>query len=556
MPLSHTESSNLESAETQGLIENSGTTTLERFLPCLIFVSCVAYLYIFRHYSSLEPDEGIVLQGAERILNGQVPYRDFFSFYTPGSFYLLAGLFRVFGDSFAVARISLAVVGAICSVLTYVLARRVCSWGIALFAAVLATTAGTAFRFLVLHNPYSTVGSCVCLYAAVRFLETRKSLWAFATTSSASLTFLIEQSKGGGLYLGLALAFFILWIVDRSLVPSKSALASAAFGSLWPMAITFAYFARHHSAGVMVQSWLWPLHHYTQANHVPYGYQNWSDHTRNVIFHTGSIWLRALKITMVSPGLVIPVLPLIASGLLVYWTVRFRSRSHGFAEARYYVLVCAVLTGLLASVIMGRADILHFMYLAPLWYIVLAWILGGRAVVSSKLLNALRVPLIAFVGVSFGLLSMAVLFATTGANKHINTRRGVIVTSAKEAVIDYVQAHLEPRSGLLVYPYLPLYNYLTETSSPARYDYFQPGMNTPEQAGEIIDSLKTSNVPVLFESDFAEKIAGSWPGTPMSAIVKDPVSDYIAANYRICNSLSSADNWRFQFMVKTETPCP
>jgi 4-amino-4-deoxy-L-arabinose transferase-like glycosyltransferase len=556
MPISHTGLAERQSAETQDLIASPETGALERFLPSLIFLSCLAYLYIFRRYSGIEPDEGIVLQGAERVLAGQLPYRDFFSFYTPGSFYLIAGLFRVFGDSFAVARISLAVVGAICSVLTYVLARRVCSWGIALFAAVLATTAGTAFRFLVLHNPYSTLGSCLCVYAAVRFLETRKSVWAFATTSLASLTFLIEQSKGGGLYLGLALGFVILWIVDRSLVPSQSALFLAAIGVLWPMATTFAYFGGHHSANVMVQSWLWPLHHYSQANHVPYGYQNWSDHTRDVIFHTGSIWLRVLKITMISPGLFIPILPLMALGLLGYWTVRLRSQSHDFAEARYYVLVCAVLTGLLASVVIGRADILHFMYLAPLWYVVLAWILGGRAVVSGKALNALRVPLVAFVTVSFGLLSMAVLFSTTGAKKHIDTRRGVIVTSAKETVIEYVQAHVGPRSGLLVYPYLPLYNYLTETHSPAGYDYFQPGMNTPEQAGEIIDSLKTSHAPILFESDFAEKIAGTWPGTSMSAIVKDPVSDYIAANYRICKVLSSADNWRFQFMVKTETRCP
>src|SRR5215469_17142678 len=116
-------------------------STPERAIPLLIFVFCCAYLYLFRHYSTLEPDEGIVLRGAERILAGQIPYRDFFTFYTPGTLYLVAGLFRVFGDSFAVARISLAITGAICSVVTYALARRVCSRGMALFAAVLATTA-------------------------------------------------------------------------------------------------------------------------------------------------------------------------------------------------------------------------------------------------------------------------------------------------------------------------------------------------------------------------------------------------------------------------------
>jgi hypothetical protein len=538
-----------------GQSEDSRAHALERFLPFLIFVTCLSYLCIFRRFSTLEPDEGIVLQGAERVLSGQIPYRDFFSFYTPGSFYLVAGLFRIFGDSLTVARFSLAVVGAICSVATYVLARRVCSWGIALFIAVLATTAGTAFRFLVLHNPYSTLGCCICLYAVLRLVETHKPVWAFSATSTASLTFLIEQSKGGGLYLGLTVAFVVFCAVDRKLLPPKSALASALFGLLWPLALTFAYFAYHHSASLMVQSWLWPLNHYTRANHVPYGYQNWSDHTRDAIFHKGPLWLRGLKLLMVSPGLLVPVLPLIAMGLLIYWTVRLAGQSCDRSEARYFVLICAVLSGLLVSVVVTRADILHFTYLAPLWYIVLAWILQGRSA-RSETLAGLRVPLIAFVGVSFGLLSMAVLLATTGANTRIDTRRGRIATGPQETVIAYVQTHVPSGTGLLVYPYLPLYNYLTHTHSPARYDYFQPGMNTPEQAWEIIDSLQTSNVPVLFESEFAEKISSSWPGTSIAAIVKDPVSDYIVRNYRTCKILSSPDKWRFQFMVRTETECP
>src|SRR6185312_9484979 len=70
----------------------------ESLLPTLIFGVSLLYLCLFRHYSAVDPDEGIVLQGAERILRGEVPYRDFFSFYTPGSFYLVAGLFKIFGD--------------------------------------------------------------------------------------------------------------------------------------------------------------------------------------------------------------------------------------------------------------------------------------------------------------------------------------------------------------------------------------------------------------------------------------------------------------------------
>ena len=162
-------------------------------IAATIFLLCFAYLCIFLRYTSLEPDEGIVLLGAERILGGELPYRDFFSFYTPGSFYLVASLFRIFGDSFVVARVSIAVAGAICSVVTYALARRVCSPGVSLLCAFLATTTGAAFRFLVLHNPYSTLLCCLSIYSAVRYLETQASRWALGSGTLASLTFLIER---------------------------------------------------------------------------------------------------------------------------------------------------------------------------------------------------------------------------------------------------------------------------------------------------------------------------------------------------------------------------
>jgi len=75
----------------------------ERIIALLIFSVSLAYLCLFRSYANLDCDEGIVLQGAQRILDGQVLYRDFFSFYTPGSYYLFALLFKLFGSSMLVA---------------------------------------------------------------------------------------------------------------------------------------------------------------------------------------------------------------------------------------------------------------------------------------------------------------------------------------------------------------------------------------------------------------------------------------------------------------------
>jgi hypothetical protein len=68
-----------------------------------VFVSIVAQL-AWMDATVGTYDEGLVLVGADRVLRGEMPYRDFWTLYGPGSFYLLAGLFRVFGEFALVER--------------------------------------------------------------------------------------------------------------------------------------------------------------------------------------------------------------------------------------------------------------------------------------------------------------------------------------------------------------------------------------------------------------------------------------------------------------------
>jgi 4-amino-4-deoxy-L-arabinose transferase and related glycosyltransferases of PMT family len=528
---------------------------VERLAPILVFAFSLGYLCTFLRYTSLEPDEGILLQGAQRILDGQVLYRDFFSFYTPGSLYLVAALFKTFGDSFLVARISLAITGAGCSALTYLLARRVCSRGYALLAAGLTTGAGVAYRFLVLHNWYSTLLACLALYSVVRLLESRKPVWAFAVGSFCSLTTMFEQSKGAGLCLGLIFGLLALRSLGRKCFFQKPQLTLLAAGLCWPLVLVFAYFGAQHGVNIMVEDWLWPLRHYTNANQVFYGYQNWSDSARDSIFYSGPLWARVVKILAVSPGVFVPLLPLIAVGAFIYWVLAARRVSALHDNRDYYIVVSGVLSGLLVSILIVRADIIHFMYLAPLWYVPLVWVLNSRQF-RVRVLLALRPYLVLLIVAGFGLMSLVILTTANGAQTRIVTRRGVIVSGAPDEVIDYLQNHAAAGEQILVYPYLPLYYYLSATRSAAPLDYFQPGMNTPEQGREIISSLRSQNVnTVLFEASFVEKIATSWPGTPLRSIANDPIGDYILRNYRSCRILKSASASRFQVMVPRSQKC-
>jgi hypothetical protein len=149
------------------------------------------------------------------------------------------------------------------------------------------------------------------------------------------------------------------------------------------------------------------------------------------------------------------------------------------------------------------------------------------------------------------------LMRAASARFETATRRGVVKSSANDSVIDYVQAKVPPGEIMFVYPYLPLYNYLTATRNPTRYEYFQPGMNTLEQAQEILADLRSKQVAyVLFESSFSEKIPRSWPNTPMSAIAHDPIADFILQQYQTCQVLHSPQNWEFLFMARKGKACP
>lgn len=518
--------------------------------PGLIFVVSCAYLLAFRSVVNMDPDEGIVLRGAQRILDGQLPCRDFFTFYTPASFYLTAALFKIFGNSITVARSGLVFFGACFPVLTFCLVRRRCNLVTSLFFAALVLTTAAPYRFLVLHNWDSTFWACLAVYSAVKWQETHRWHFAFVTGTLSSFAFLSEQSKGAGLYLGLLLALAIFWICGVRLRNSGALVV----GTVWPVGVVVMFFAAKHSLTPLLDAWLWPLQHYSMANRVRYGDQSWSDTSRYQILHEGPVVVRIIVMTALSTGFVVPVLPLVALGMLPVWARRLKQGTN--AASAHVVMVCALLTGLLSSVVVVRADINHFMYLAPLFYIPLAWILGLEDF-AQGLLVRVRPLLWTYVVVAFGLLGVSLFFTALGSHFHVLTRRGDIRTRDRDGVIAYVQEHTAPRETMLVYPYLPLYNYLTDTVSPSRLDYFQPGMNTPEQAREILSSLQTGQVrTILFELGFADKIPSSWPETPLSAIAHDPVADYIVHEYHPCKLLRSPLGWQFEYMVPRGEACP
>jgi hypothetical protein len=529
----------------------------ERYIALVIFVLSFLYLCIFRRATWIDLDEGIILQGAQRILDGQILYRDFFSFFTPGSYYFIALIFRIFGDSYLVAHTALAFLGAGFSPITYLLARRVCSRQPSLLVTGLMTVTALPLRFVVIHNWDSTLWACLALYCAVRLLETPNAKWAFVAASFTSLTTLFEQSKGAGLLLGLATGFVIITLggQQRKLF-TRGRLIAIVFGFAWPFLITLAYFASHHALTTMLVDWFWPLHHYSASNRVPYAFGDLPDSVQYSIFHTGSLAMRLVTRLVFSPRSWIPYLPLLGVALLIRLTVRiWRGAPLGPGWA-YYVLTSATISGLWLSVIAARADYFHFLFLQPIFFLALAWLLDGRSIRDRFFTRVAPVLGLCF---SMSLLAMAAqsLAFQALADNVVVTRRGIVHMRSNDMVIDHIQAFASPGERILVYPYQATYYYLTQTYSPTRFEFYQPGMHTDQQVQEMLAEFSAHPTRiVLYEPAFHDHIRDSWPNTPASALVRDPMADYIMREYRGCVTLDSATSWHFLFMVRKDLTCP
>ncbi|HEY2122655.1 MAG TPA: hypothetical protein VGH07_03595 [Chthoniobacterales bacterium] len=102
----------------------------------LVFLMSYLILFIGMSLSPNVYDEGIILTGAMRVVAGQMPHQDFYANYGPGQFYLIAGLFKLFGQSVLVERLYDLFLRALVVALVYLIASSYCRRSIAACTAI------------------------------------------------------------------------------------------------------------------------------------------------------------------------------------------------------------------------------------------------------------------------------------------------------------------------------------------------------------------------------------------------------------------------------------
>jgi hypothetical protein len=390
-------------------------------------------------------DEGILLQGATRMLNGDHLYLDFFEFLPPGGFILTAFWLAISDGSFVAARVLAVAVLVGIGCLTYSACLRVsrsivASIGVTLVWTLLPRPELTQ----VSHNWFTT---SLCMVSFVSLLawaqESRGRLWLVVLAGLAGGMAAMITPNRGALVLLAGLTAFRCQRSDLRAVGLYCAAASFVPALLiaqlaWQGALEAAF------DNVIV----FTLTRYGAINYLPLG-----------------------------PNLLIFAA---AGGFAVLLLQREGRRILGDGEFRLCAAFSlAALLGLLA-----RADGDHVAYALPM---VLPFLLLGAWHLTSARLH----PVLA------GILAASVLLSALGLapriwgvlhESPIATPRGTIrVTSEAsediQALVRRVEA-LPQGEAIFVYPYSPLLPFLTGRSHAAKVNVLIPGYTTKDQYAE------------------------------------------------------------------------
>jgi hypothetical protein len=205
---------------------------LARFvLPALVLlVAAAIYSQVYFREETLPTGIGANLVPAERVLEGEIPYRDFYKIQTPGILLLNAGLFNVWGVSLLVAMTGVMVFKALTVMMAFVAAREVVSWKLALVPALLTAVwlpPGGPFRPAPIQ--YETLFLLAALFFTLKWVGDRRPWQVFAAGLAVGLVALFKQNVG--VYSAIALALSIIF-AGSEMPRSFRSLKETYLGSL------------------------------------------------------------------------------------------------------------------------------------------------------------------------------------------------------------------------------------------------------------------------------------------------------------------------------------
>ncbi len=491
-------------------------------------------------------DEGFPVYAALRILEGEVPYRDFWTIHPPGQWYTLAAVFKLFGVSLLVERIWDALVRVIFLFALYAFASRLTSPRIALVPGIvmLVYLGVTSFYAYMMYPALLlSVLSGLCLLAPAAAPGAR---WPLAAglcigltalyrhdvavyAAAAGTVALVARALAGRAGLGGLFRGFVPYVggIAAVVIPAAAALLRVVpAGTLWDQLFVYPSRLAGSVRSLPLPSLL----------------------VNPLLALQGEEYFKAYM-TLVLEGLIPFYFPLVTYGLgaAVSLAILVRAaRGENASASGWGTLWLTVFGALLYLQAVSRADAIHLMPTSLMAMVLLtavaAW--GWRAFGRPPMLTAmcLGLPLLSMSMFWMPALDWVALTSRgwpPDCSRPLARARCMPLRADQAAIIQLVQGLAPPGERIFVghgrhdriFVTDVLFYFVSGRDSATRYFSLEPGVATTEAVQrEIVQELMRHRVRfIVLYSPVRPVVEPNESGRSSGVTVLD---DYIRSAYR------------------------
>ena len=470
-------------------------------------------------------DEGYILNTSEQISKGAVLYRDKPGYVFPGLFYFLGLLFKIFGVSFILTRLVMAIVfGAMCLLFFFICRQMAAEW--VAFCTALAFALHKVWAFpiwnIIGYATFSIFFLSLSAFFLIKYNSKPRKIFVFLCGLSAGAGGLCKQDYGGAVAIGFFFFIMILPVLRirggkdgiEDAPPLWKALSFYTLGGLLLLLPVLAYFMKAGALPEMFLNTFWapltaetkrettriipllPLFSQDQLfrenffNYIPSvlfdGILRNTHHT--LLFQKTALLDFITKLVHYSPYGVI----ILTAGVLGvrYWQKAFGTPERN-AGAIFIFSVSLILTQ------HRPYDFSHLMQMYAPTLILLGFLVSAL----YRFLAERKIPKI-MVSAFLGLVMLLYLGETVWATNYLTglysarlrgRRANIYLTPRDQHVwsgaLEYIKSETLPDEPIFVMPYHSVFYFFSERRNPTKFDIVWETQTYASRDADILNAL-------------------------------------------------------------------
>lgn len=506
----------------------------------ILYIILLASSFIYFLPSVFKPlnlyDEGQIVYGAFRVLNGQMPYRDFWTLYGPVQYFVIALVFKTFGISVLVARLWDIFIRSLLALMIFLSAQKLTTKRNALLSWFMSVVWLNFFGFFNYPIFPAFLTSLFSLYLFYVYLKNQKSsVYILASSLFAVLAGLFRYEYGIFIIIAEMIILIAFVFINKKVYSSIFIYLSGIFITTLP----YLYVLFKNVSLVDIRYFLitYPMEIYPKVRAISFPMLNINQilTSNNLISTLNTI----LSIIYFFPYY-IPLLVFVLSIILTMKNILNNNTKKTDASIwfRAVLTVCGILS---LKYILSRADYIHLS--VPILFTIILLFSLSSYISNYYLKNALNklIYLFAILMMAYPLMNINFDSVSLKYTEHtIKRANGIALFPFAEKTISFIQSHV-PEGGFIfvgssrhdkvMYNDVMFY-FLSERDNASKFDQLVPGdVNTLSSQQKIVSDIQRKKVRYIvlfsgFDNDFDEENESSIS----SGITY--LDDYFADNFK------------------------